>query len=371
MVPFTHETKASTWERDPRLRAAATRFELWERSFSGAPELLEKMDEVGIERALVPAITGRAWEVSCEYVRGLVETSPSRLYGTAGIDPSDITKGVQKLDRAVRELGFVGAHSFPHWFGLAPDDRAYYPFYAKCVELDVPVQVHVGSSYYPSMRDVGRPETIDAVAVDFPDLRLVAIHTGYPWERELVSVAWKQTERLPRHRAAIRGELGLESWSTSSRGRVVSRCCGGRTIRCSTSSSRSPVSTPLDLDPDVHGAVPLCERQARVQTPIADEARSEAGERPQKAPADGHGRSLSRRGSIRPDGPQAAPAIITAVTCVLARATSGMIDASATRRASTPITVHSGSTTERESSIAPIRHVPAPCADSPTVAASH
>jgi len=192
VVPFTHETKASTWERDPRLREAATRFQLWDRSFSGAPELLARMDETGIERALVPAITGGVWEVPCEYVKGLIETSPNRLYGTAGVDPTDIAAGVASLDRAVRELDFVGAHSFPHWFGLAPDDRVYYPFYAKCVELDVPIQIHVGSSYYPSMRDVGRPETIDAIAVDFPDLRLVAIHTGYPWERELVSVAWKQ-----------------------------------------------------------------------------------------------------------------------------------------------------------------------------------
>lgn len=192
VVPFTHETKASTWERDPKLREAATRFDLWGRSFAGAAELLEKMDESGIEQALMPAITGGVWEVSCRYVKSLVDAAPCRLHGTAGIDPSQISEGVRKLDWAVCELGFVGAHSFPHWFGLPPHDRAYYPFYDKCVELDIPIQIHVGSSYYPSMRDVATPSTIDAVAVDFPDLRLVAIHTGYPWERELVSVAWKQ-----------------------------------------------------------------------------------------------------------------------------------------------------------------------------------
>ena len=112
VVPFTHETKASTWERDPKLREAATRFDLWGRSFSGAAELVERMDEVGVERALVPAITGGAWEVSYDYVRSFVETSPARLYGTAGIDPSDIARGVQKLDRAVRELAFVGVAGF-------------------------------------------------------------------------------------------------------------------------------------------------------------------------------------------------------------------------------------------------------------------
>jgi uncharacterized protein len=91
----------------------------------------------------------------------------------------------------VRELGFIGAHSYPHWFGLPPDHRRYYPFYAKCVELDVPIQIQIGKAWQTALYNVGHPAAIDTVAADFPQLRVVCIHTGYPWERELVAIASK------------------------------------------------------------------------------------------------------------------------------------------------------------------------------------
>ena len=61
---------------------------------------------------------------------------------------------MRDLERAVKELGFIGAHTYPHWFELPPDHRRYYPFYAKCCELDVPIQMQVGQSlvYSPSGR---------------------------------------------------------------------------------------------------------------------------------------------------------------------------------------------------------------------------
>ncbi len=135
---------------------------------------------------------GGTWEVPAEYTRDFIAGHPpDRLYGICGIDPGDISDGVRKLERAVTEYGFLGAHSYPHWFGLAPDDRKYYPFYAKCVELDVPIEIQIGEALQRNLRNVGRPGTLDRIAVDFPELRIVAIHTGYPWERELVAVSAK------------------------------------------------------------------------------------------------------------------------------------------------------------------------------------
>ena len=78
---------------------------------------------------------------------------------------------------------------------LAPDHARWYPFYAKCVELDVPVQLQVGQSlvYDPKrpLRSVARPITLDAVACDFPELKLVGIHVGIPWTDEMIAMAWK------------------------------------------------------------------------------------------------------------------------------------------------------------------------------------
>ena len=91
--------------------------------------------------------------------------------------------------------GFIGAHFYPHWFELAPDHAKWYPFYAKCVELDIPVQLQVGQSmiYDPTrpLRSVGRPITLDAVACDFPELKLIGIHVGIPWTDEMIAMAWK------------------------------------------------------------------------------------------------------------------------------------------------------------------------------------
>ena len=38
---------------------------------------------------------------------------------------------------------------------------------------------------------VGRPITLDTIACDFPELKLIGIHTGWPWVEEMISVSWK------------------------------------------------------------------------------------------------------------------------------------------------------------------------------------
>ncbi len=163
--------------------------------------MLEMMDAAGIERAfLIATKTGRlglpgSWHLPYELVADAVRRHPGRFYGLAGLDPTEGMQGVRALERSVREYGFIGAHMYPHWFELAPDHARWYPFYAKCVELDVPVQMQVGQSliYTPEqrLRSVGRPISLDAVACDFPELKLVGIHVGIPWTEEMIAMAWK------------------------------------------------------------------------------------------------------------------------------------------------------------------------------------
>lgn len=163
--------------------------------------MLAMMDGAGIERAfLVATKTGRlglpgSWHLPDEIVADAVQRRPERFCGLAGLDPFEGMRGVRKLERAVREYGFIGAHMYPHWFELSPDAAKWYPFYAKCVELDVPVQMQVGQSLIYTaeqpLRSVGRPIALDAVACDFPELRLVGIHIGIPWTEEMIAMAWK------------------------------------------------------------------------------------------------------------------------------------------------------------------------------------
>jgi predicted TIM-barrel fold metal-dependent hydrolase len=163
--------------------------------------MLERMDSAGIERAfLVASRTGRlglpgSYHMPYDVVARACERFPARLYGLAGVDPTLGMEGVRAFEDAVKNMGFIGAHAYPHWFELAPDHAKWYPLYAKCVELGVPFMTQVGQSliYSPDqrLRSVGRPIALDAVACDFPELKLVGIHVGIPWHDEMIAMAWK------------------------------------------------------------------------------------------------------------------------------------------------------------------------------------
>ena len=162
---------------------------------------LEKMDRAGIQRSLLIAVRAGdmrikgSFEISYERVAEMCQKYPDRFSGLAGVDPTRGMQSLRDLEQAVKEYGFVGAHLYPHWFGLPPDQARYYPLYAKCCELDIPIMMQVGHCLrYQRERilpSVGRPITLDQIAIDFPELVLIGIHIGYPWTEEMISVAWK------------------------------------------------------------------------------------------------------------------------------------------------------------------------------------
>lgn len=164
-------------------------------------EIIEKMEEAGIDKAfLIAARAGRVGLPGCYHMPYSVVADacakyPERFYGLAGIDPFEGMDGVRAFEDAIKNMGFVGAHLYPHWYELAPDHAKYYPFYAKCCELNVPIQMQVGQSMIYSQeyrtKSVGQPIALDAVACDFPELKLIGIHVGIPWHDEMISMAWK------------------------------------------------------------------------------------------------------------------------------------------------------------------------------------
>jgi predicted TIM-barrel fold metal-dependent hydrolase len=164
-------------------------------------QYLRKMDRAGIERSLLIAVRAGdlnvrgSFEVPYQRVARVCAKYPDRFSGLAGVDPTRGIAQLRDLDRAVHEFGFVGAHLYPHWFGLAPDHAKYYPIYARCAELDIPIMMQIGHNLVYSaerrLPSVGRPITLDTVAIDFPTLKLLGIHVGVPWTEEAISMAWK------------------------------------------------------------------------------------------------------------------------------------------------------------------------------------
>jgi len=87
---------------------------------------------------------------------------------------------------------FVALRMLPWLWELPPNDRRYYPLYSACVELDIPFCLQVGHTGPLRTSEVGRPiPYLDDVALDFPELKIVAGHIGYPWTEEMISLTRK------------------------------------------------------------------------------------------------------------------------------------------------------------------------------------
>ena len=125
--------------------------------------------------------------------RSALQRYPSRFFASYSADPNRGMTEVRNIVRMQREYGIKAVTAFP--CGLCPqvpiDDKKWYPVYAKCVELDVPLVVQVGHSAESMPSAAGRPLLLDDVALYFPELRIVAAHTGWPWVEELIALAWK------------------------------------------------------------------------------------------------------------------------------------------------------------------------------------
>lgn len=162
-------------------------------------ELIEEMDAARVE------IAGLCGQDS-EWVADVCAQHPGRFFGIASPDPTDIMRCLRSIERSVEEFGFKAVKIEPFLWGKPPTDRMYYPIYAKCVELDVAFTTQIGHTgpLYPS--EVGRPIYLDQVALDFPELRIVGGHIGWPWTEEAIAVAWKHrnvfldtSAHLPKH----------------------------------------------------------------------------------------------------------------------------------------------------------------------------
>lgn len=163
-----------------------------------ADEFVAKMDRLGVEKVCVPALKQafyRKNKMGADFdyadIATLVKQYPDRIVGLAGINPFERMEGVRKLEHAVKEYGFKGAHVHPFGFGLPINAAEWFPFYAKCAELDIPVVFQVGHSaeFMPSA--CGKPILLDDIALYFPELKLIGGHCGWPWVEELIAMAWK------------------------------------------------------------------------------------------------------------------------------------------------------------------------------------
>ena len=167
-------------------------------SFTSMDAMLEQMDEANVDKVFITQT--KMWsyqnkwmymDTSLDEVTQYTSKFPDRFAGLAGYNPFRIQESLRELETAVKEHGFKGAYVHIYGFDIPLSDRKMYPLYAKCLELDVPVSMQVGHVLESMPREHGRPIHLDQIASDFPDLKMIGAHTGWPWVDELISVCYK------------------------------------------------------------------------------------------------------------------------------------------------------------------------------------
>jgi predicted TIM-barrel fold metal-dependent hydrolase len=151
------------------------------------------MDEGGVSIGLAAAwCAPHGWMISHEQVASMAKAYPGRILGVASANLYQPIEAVRELRRAVKQLGFRALRVVPWLWGLPPNDRRYYPLYAECVELGIPFCTQVGHTGPLRPSETGRPiPYLDDVALDFPELVIIAGHIGYPWTQEMIALATK------------------------------------------------------------------------------------------------------------------------------------------------------------------------------------
>jgi len=147
--------------------------------------LLEDMDRCGVARGMVHM-------GSDESIRALRD-HPDRIIPCVDADPTDIRGTILRMREAHREWGIKAVTSFPSGFvpQVPVNDRAYYPIYAECIDLDIPMIINAGvpGPRVPMMCQ--HVELFDDVCYDFPELRIVMRHGAEPWQALAVKLMLK------------------------------------------------------------------------------------------------------------------------------------------------------------------------------------
>lgn len=138
---------------------------------------IDKMDEFNIDKAML-GIRG-----DNEFNLQAIQKHPQRFFASLEANPNNGMAEVRKIQRFQQEFGIKAVTGFPS--GLCPqvpiNDKRWYPIYAKCVELDLPICMCVGVPGPRVPMEPQKVEHIDEVCWFFPELKFVMRHGGEPW----------------------------------------------------------------------------------------------------------------------------------------------------------------------------------------------
>lgn len=190
--------------------------------------LLGAMDDAGIDTGVLtsglsdPERAHRRGGYAAEDFIAIAEQHPGRFWVSPTVDraakPSENCRRVRELAqheavRLVRVTPLVEQYELNH--------RLYYPVYATCEELGLPVSINVGIPGPQVRSRCQDPVLLEDVLIDFPRLTIIGAHMGHPYEALLIQymLKWPQLHLMTSAYLATYMDPALVRFMDSSRGR--------------------------------------------------------------------------------------------------------------------------------------------------------
>lgn len=154
---------------------------------------LEEMERAGITKALV--IGRHAGPPFCnvpnEDVLSFSREYRGRFFAVPAIDATDREVAIDGLEQLLSQPEVKAIHLEPGWAArpMYVDDTNLYPIYERLANRGMPALISAGGTIGPDYSYTD-PVHVHRVAKDFPKLKIVLAHAGWPYVMQAIAVAY-------------------------------------------------------------------------------------------------------------------------------------------------------------------------------------
>jgi predicted TIM-barrel fold metal-dependent hydrolase len=176
------------------------------RNLKDVPRTAESFAELYIRQEVKALLIG--WHPSTvpegtpnsnDHAIDLATSHPNAFAGIlASLDmgAEDLDAVARYAEELARNPNVLGFKFHPPDQGFYPSDRRFYGIWEALQAGTKPAMFHVGFTVLGAdteggsgiALDYGRPIHLDTLARDFPRMKILAAHPGWPWEQELIGV---------------------------------------------------------------------------------------------------------------------------------------------------------------------------------------
>lgn len=160
---------------------------------STAKELISSMKNAGIDKSFVFA--GEINDCTTEKLINTVSDYPKKIYPIGSVSPlKHSTLSPNALEKLLKEGRIFGLKFYPGYEYFYPSDAALKPWLEILNHYNRPAIFHSGDTYskvHAAKLKYAHPLHIDDLAVDFPKLKIIIAHVGYPWVTDTAEVCYK------------------------------------------------------------------------------------------------------------------------------------------------------------------------------------